>query len=181
MHENLRPDALDVNEVRHLLESYGGERIQPHLDALVNDNVDPQEPYVTVEESTARNLSADEFQHTPISGPDDIRRLFVEPFFFGCESDDPITAWAFDERTKTSLKPVFSSDISHFDVTDMTEVLEEAYELVEDGHITDGNFREFTFSNVVQLYRGMNPSFFAGTVVEAEAEAEFAKYQGDRA
>ena len=31
---------------------------------------------------------------------------------------------------------------------------------------------------MVQLYRGMNPTFFAGTVVEAEAEAEFAKYQG---
>jgi hypothetical protein len=34
---------------------------------------------------------------------------------------------------------------------------------------------------VVQLYRGMNPSFFAGTVVEAAAEAEFAKYGGAEA
>ena len=31
---------------------------------------------------------------------------------------------------------------------------------------------------MVQLYRGMNPDFFTGTVVEQEAEAEFAKYQG---
>ena len=57
------------------------------------------------------------------------------------------------------------------------EVLEEAYELVEDGHLTEQHFREFTFSNVVQLYRGMNPSFFAGTVVEAEAETEFVRSQ----
>jgi hypothetical protein len=78
------------------------------------------------------------------------------------------------------LKPLLGSDIAHFDVIDATEVLEEAYELVEDGHITEENFREFTFSNVVQLYRGMNPSFFTGTVIEAEAEAEFATYQGKR-
>ena len=76
------------------------------------------------------------------------------------------------------LKPLLGSDIAHFDVVDATEVLEEAYELVEGGHITEANFLEFTFSNVVQLYRGMNPSFFAGTIVEAEAQAEFAKYQG---
>jgi hypothetical protein len=31
----------------------------------------------------------------------------------------------------------------------------------------------------VQLYRGMNPSFFAGTVVADAAETEFATYQGD--
>jgi hypothetical protein len=89
-----------------------------------------------------------------------------------------MTICAFDERMGTCLKPILGSDIGHFDVIDATEVLEEAFELVEDGHITEQNFREFTFSNVVQLYRGMNPSFFAGTVVEAEAEAEFANYQG---
>ena len=79
---------------------------------------------------------------------------------------------------RNGRKNVLGSDIAHFDVIDATEVLEEAYELVEDGHITEHNFREFTFSNVVQLYSGMNPSFFAGTVVEDAAQAEFAKYQG---
>jgi hypothetical protein len=113
-----------------------------------------------------------------IDGPDDIRRLFARNFYFGCEADDAMTAIAFDEKLGLQLKPVLGSDIAHFDVVDATEVLDEAYELVEDGHITEANFREFTFSNVVQLYRGMNPSFFTGTVVETEADAEFAKYQG---
>jgi hypothetical protein len=49
--------------------------------------------------------------------------------------------------------------------------------MVEDGLIDEGNFREFTFSNVVQLYRGMNPTFFAGTVVEEQAEVEFDQYK----
>jgi hypothetical protein len=92
-----------------------------------------------------------------------------------------MTSIAFDDSMGLRLKPMLGSDIAHFDVVDATEVLEEAYELVEEGHITAENFRELTFSNVVQLYRGMNPSFFAGTVVEAAAEAEFAKYGGAEA
>ena len=89
-----------------------------------------------------------------------------------------MTSIAFNDKMGLQLKPLLGSDIAHFDVIDATEVLEEAYELVEDGHMTDANFREFTFSNVVQLYRRMNPDFFTGTVVEEDADAEFAKYRG---
>jgi len=88
-----------------------------------------------------------------------------------------MTAVAFDEKLGLHLKPMLGSDIAHFDVVDATEVLDEAHELVEEGLITEANFRALTFSNVVRLYRGMNPSFFAGTVVETEAEAEFVRYQ----
>ena len=89
-----------------------------------------------------------------------------EFFYFGCEADDRMTAVAFDERLGTLLKPVFSSDVGHFDVTDMSAVLAEAWELVEDGLITEANFEEFTFGNAVDLHAGMNPEFFVGTVVE---------------
>src|SRR6185312_9393409 len=101
-------------------------------------------------------------------------------FYFGCEADDPMTSIAFDDKMGLRLKPLFGSDIAHFDVIDATEVLEEAYELVEDGHITEDDFRELTFSNVVHLYRDMNPAFFAGTVVETAAEAELASNEGAR-
>ena len=37
------------------------------------------------------------------------------------------------------LRPIFGSDISHWDVPDMTEPVEEAYELVEDGVIGDAS------------------------------------------
>jgi hypothetical protein len=84
-----------------------------------------------------------------------------------------MTALAFDDRLGLRLKPVFGSDIGHFDVVDCTETVEEAWELVDHGLITEQNFREFTFTNVVQLYKRMNPDFFAGTVVEAAAQAEF--------
>jgi len=56
-------------------------------------------------------------------------------------------------------------------VIDMRDPLPEAYELVEDGHITEANFRDFVFANAVRLWGHQNPRFFEGTVVEKEAAA----------
>jgi hypothetical protein len=64
------------------------------------------------------------------------------------------------------LKPVFSSDVGHFDVVDMSEVLEEAHELLEDGLMTEDDFRQFVFTNAASLHTALNPDFFKGTVVE---------------
>ncbi len=77
-----------------------------------------------------------------------------------------MTAWAFDKHGNHCLKPVFSSDVGHFDVVDMSEVLEEAHELLEDGLITEDDFRQFVFTNAASLHTGLNPDFFKGTVVE---------------
>ena len=118
----------------------------------------------------------DEFAAAHITSPDQIRDVFSRQFYFGCESDDPTVKWAFDERSSMGarFKPVFSSDISHFDVTDMTEVLEEAWELVEHDLIDKQAFRELTFTNPVALHGQMNPDFFKGTVVEDAAQRELA-------
>jgi hypothetical protein len=93
----------------------------------------------------------------------------VTNFYFGCEADDPINAWAFNDKVNpfgARLNAIFSSDISHWDVPDMAEVVEEAYELVEKGLITEGDFRDFVFANPVSFFTGMNPDFFKGTVIE---------------
>ena len=50
----------------------------------------------------------------------------------------------------------------------MTRVLSEAWELVDDGFITEDDFRDFTYGNVVRMHTGMNPDFFKGTVIEDE-------------
>jgi hypothetical protein len=98
----------------------------------------------------------------------------VLPFYFGCEADDPSNVWAFNTRANplgARLNAIFSSDIGHFDVPDMTEVVPEAYEMVEDGLATAADFRDFTFANVVRLFGRQNPRFFTGTRVAAAAEA----------
>src|SRR5262245_31383032 len=52
---------------------------------------------------------------------------------------------------------------------DMAEVVPEAYELVEHGLITDGDFRDFMFANAVRFWGEANPDFFKGTVGEKAA------------
>src|SRR5260370_18646152 len=84
-----------------------------------------------------------------------------------------MTAVAFGKGTPfgAQLNGIDSSDIGHFDVIDMRDPLPEAYELVEDGHITEANFRDFVFANAVRLWGTQNPRFFEGTAVEKEAAA----------
>jgi len=60
-------------------------------------------------------------------------------------------------------------------VIDFRDPLPEAFELVEDGHITEDDFRSFVFTNPVRLWGKQNPSFFDGTVVAKEAAAVLAQ------
>lgn len=112
----------------------------------------------------------DDWARCQIESIEDIKDLFVPSFFFGCEADDRMVAWAFNAKVNpmgARLGAMMSSDIGHWDVNDMTEVVEEAYELVEDGLISEDDFREFTFTNAVRLYASMNPDFFKGTACES--------------
>ena len=49
------------------------------------------------------------------------------------------------------LKAMFSSDISHWDVVNMEEVLQEAWELVEHDLVDTADFRNFAFANIANL------------------------------
>ena len=95
--------------------------------------------------------------------------LFVAPFWFGCEADDPMNPHAFNRAANpfgAAMQAVLGSDNAHWDVTDMNKVLGEAYEMVEKGLLAEADFEAFVFTNPVALHAGMNPSFFEGTAVE---------------
>ncbi|HKA64081.1 MAG TPA: amidohydrolase family protein [Methylomirabilota bacterium] len=114
----------------------------------------------------------DDYFRCRIEKKQDIRDLFVPRFYFGCEADDPTNAWAFNTAAnpmRARLNAIFSSDIGHFDVPDMTAVVPEAYELVEHGLLTDEDFRDFMFGNAVRFWGEVNPDFFKGTAVEKAA------------
>jgi predicted TIM-barrel fold metal-dependent hydrolase len=116
----------------------------------------------------------DDYFRCKITTKKDLEDLFVPRFYFGCEADDPVNAWAFNRAANpmgARLNAIFSSDIGHFDVPDMTEVVPEAYELVEHGLISEDDFRDFVFANAVRFWGEVNPDFFAGTVVQKEAAA----------
>src|SRR5215475_9776497 len=166
MERHLRPTNLDRNLLKDLFTRYGGRAYEEKMDELLAcTSIVP--PFKTNEELTEREYALnqiDDFAAAGVSSVEELRRQFVDHFYFGAEADDPMTAWAF--RDPHRLRPIFSSDVSHFDVTDMTEVLEEAWELVEHGMITATDFRAFTFENAARLHTALNPDFFKGTVVE---------------
>src|SRR5262249_10744557 len=150
--DHTNPVNLNLETLTECFQRYGAESLTTHLDQL---------------ESLHHLLgdveAVDDFARCGITRPADIRDLFVPNFYFGCEADDPVNAWAF--RTKANpfnvkLHAIMGSDIGHFDVADMTEVLAEAHELVDDGSLAEDDFRAFVFCNQVQFCPCSHPTFF---------------------
>ena len=156
---SLDPDLLDVDALIALFERYGDNRVRAGLTELRAYFARP----------SARPEQLDEFAAAALDSVSTLRDRFVPNFYFGCEADDRLVAWAFAEHINAAgarLRPIFGSDISHWDVPDMTEPVEEAFELVEEGAIGEQEFRELVFLNPARLHAGMNPDFFTGTVCE---------------
>src|SRR5437016_1958561 len=171
--ERMHPDKLDRAKLMSLVEKYGYDDMAAALrgrDGLP----DPEQAYLTggVED-------VDDFSACKITRKEDWVDLYAKPYYFGCEADDRMNAIAFGRTNPfgSKLNAIFSSDIGHFDVIDMRHPLPEAYELVEDGHITPEDFRAFTFTNAVRLWGTQNPRFFEGTRVAKEAAAVLAAAQ----
>lgn len=104
----------------------------------------------------------------------DIVEQYCRGYAFGCEADDPLASLAFDTARLPEgarVRAVFSSDIGHWDVAEMLDVLPEACENIEHGRMTADQFRAFVCDNAIQLYTDANPNFFAGTAVEGYVNA----------
>jgi len=165
------PDATNVAEMHQLIGRYGDPRLKANADAIMN-SLDAFRPECSLEELARPEHVSDDFEAAGINSKEDVRAVFSGNFYFGCEADDRATMWAFDPRMGVRLRPVFSSDFTHFDVPDFRDVIPEAYEMVEKGFVTAQDFREFTFTNAARLHTRNNPEFFKGTVVEQAVASE---------
>jgi Amidohydrolase len=160
----LDPSGIDVALLGELRERYGGKLLEVAATSRAPANMAtraPEDPALL-----------DEWAACGIERAEDIRDLFVPRFYFGCEADDPMTSTAFNTRVNpfgARLHAMFGSDIAHWDVPDMADVVEEAWEMVEHELISADDFRDFAFTNPVRLYTGGNPRFFDGTTVETAA------------
>ncbi len=158
----LDPDRLDVDELLTYFARYGDDAVTSRLDELRAYYSRP----------AARPAQLDEFAALGVADAAELRTLFESRFYFGCEADDPLVTWAFREDVNPlgmRLRPVLGSDISHWDVPDMTEPVAEAFELVERGLLGAREFRELTLVNPVRLHAAGNPRFFEGTCCEQAA------------
>ena len=160
------PANLNMSMLIELAEKYGGSGMADAIKAgkgVSTNNSD---------RTTGGINDRDDYSRCEISEANDFKTLFADRFYFGCEADDPTNAWAFNRKNNpfaTEIKTLFGSDIGHFDVRDMSEVLTEAHELVEDEKITTDAFKRFVFENPVRFLGETNPRFFEGTCVESAA------------
>lgn len=158
------PAAIDVTELERYFRSHG-TALAPaqleHLGELLRESV------LYTNDAPPPELR-DDWAHVAADRVEDVVARFVEPFYFGCEADDRTVAHAFSDVNPSGarLKPCFSSDLGHWDVERMDNVVAEAYELVEDGLLEEDELRAFLFENPAQLFLRSNPDFFVGTQVE---------------
>ena len=155
------PRAMDVAKLKELMTQYGGDTFAgKSLEAFDRVREEP-EGFV------------DEFAATHVETLADLEERLIPNFYYGCEADDRMNLVGFDTNLlpfESKLKAIFSSDFGHWDVPDMGHVLAEAHEAVDDGLMHSSDFRDFVFTNPVELLTGMNRRFFQGTAVEAEVE-----------
>ena len=159
--EMLNPARLDRDELGEYFARYPGrlgQLVEGDLFELVQRfpiaGSVPEEP--------------DEFRAMELSSSADIVQIFASSFYFGCEADDRgiVTAFLQSNPGGAELKAVLGSDIGHWDVTDIAGVVAEAHELVEQGFLTDEQWRRVVYDNPVEMLTRVDPDFFVGTAVE---------------
>jgi predicted TIM-barrel fold metal-dependent hydrolase len=159
------PAKFDVALTEQLYRDFGNEYLTPqrfmeNKDAFTRDGrtspgVDPD--------------FIDDWKALGAERAEDIRDLFIDNFYFGCEADDAMNYTAFNAKANkfgAKLKAMFSSDLGHWDVVDFGDVLAEAHEQTEKGLMTEQDFQDFVFTNPARFTTRTNPDYFRGTVVE---------------
>lgn len=164
--ENYNPAHIDRALFKEMSARFGGRMTAGREDQILA-------AHTQMSSRGADPSMIDEWAQSGVRRPEDINELFAGRFYFGCEGDDPLNALAFDAKGSpfgARLRAFYGSDIGHWDVPDMREAAEEAWELVEDGIITPEDLREFVFVNPVRLWTEVNPDFFKATVVEGAVQ-----------
>lgn len=167
--QNYNPANADLDLLENLFQRYGQDFIKGRkLDknTLLLDSLGVS-AFPHSREPNAEEL--DDFALAGIESVQDIKKQWADSFYFGAESDDRTVAVAFNEKLNplgVKTKAIWSSDIGHWDVPDLTEPLAESWDLVEQGVISEDDFKALVFGNPYRFYTEANPNFFAGTTIE---------------
>src|SRR5262249_48598287 len=156
------PERTDKKKMGELFRQYGGAVLAGKADKVAKGEGFMMEP---LEDRT----KGDDFAACGGSFAGELGRQFVGRFYFGCGGEGRMTAVAFDGRFNhvgAQLNAMFSSDLGHWDVSDMSEVLVHTHQLLDEGMLNPADFKKFVFGNAARMYTAMNPDFFKGTQVE---------------
>ncbi|GAA5231531.1 amidohydrolase family protein [Verticiella sediminum] len=167
--QQYNPANADLDLLEDLFRRYGGELTDGrpvNRDTLLVDSLgisalphsrEPNEDEI------------DDFALAGIERVEDIKARWVDSFYFGSEADDRTVAAAFNDKVNplgTKINAIWSSDVGHWDVPDLTEPLAESWDLVEQGVIGAADFKALVFDNPYRFYTQANADFFKGTAVE---------------
>lgn len=173
--DNYNPDLLDGDALYALYLEHGKE--------LFGDKTYTKEQVLAsafgVTSSSRRQSQKQgeiqDFAASGVTSVEEIRDQFVNNFYVGNEADDRTVAAAFNTKVNplgAAINAYWSSDTGHWDVPDLRETLAETWDLVEEGVITEANFKALVYENPHRFYTANNPEFFKGTHVEAKLKKQ---------
>jgi len=165
--QQYNPKHLNQETYYELFQHYGQdltrgrnfsrEEVLQNLGALADPSRSPKDDEL------------DDFALAGIESVQDIQERWVKSFYFGNEADDRTVVNAFNTKAtplNTQVNVLYSSDAGHWDVPDTERMLSDTWELVEEGAITEANFRHMVSDKPLEFYSTNNPDFFKGTAVE---------------
>lgn len=169
--QNYNPDLTNASELFELFERYGKEITKGY--SLSKEELTKS----VLGSSFARHSrqpvgsELEDFGAAGIETIEDIRDRWVNNFFFGSESDDRTIAAAFNDKANplnVKINAIYSSDVGHWDVPDLTAPLAESWDLVKEGVISEADFKSYVFANPYKFYTEANPNFFKSTAIESK-------------
>ncbi|MEI9948521.1 MAG: amidohydrolase family protein [Pseudomonadota bacterium] len=172
--KNYDPAATDRAELSELFARFGAELTAGRPiegERLIRDTLGP---LYTSDAQQPKPEELEDFAAAGIEKIEDIKTRWVDSFFFGSESDDRTVAHAFNDKANplgVKINAIYSSDVGHWDVPDLTEVLAESRALVDQGAITEADFKAWVFENPYRLYTESKADFFKGTAVESKLKS----------
>ncbi len=176
--QQYNPANADVELLADLFERYGAGLLngrEINKDTLLRDSLGLSALHHSRE---PQGDELDDFAAAGIDSVEDIRKRWVDSFYFGSEADDRTIGAAFNDRANplnTKLNAIWSSDVGHWDVPDLTEPLAESWDLVEDGVISAADFKALVFDNPYRFYTQAHPEFFKGTRIEQKLQVRSQK------
>lgn len=172
--QNYNPAHADLDLLENLFQRYGSSLIKDGKLDRKTLLVDSLGVSALPHSRDPNESEIDDFALAGVESPEDIKTQWVDSFYFGSESDDRTVAAAFNQKLNpvgAQINAIWSSDIGHWDVPDLTEPLAESWDLVEQGVITAANFKSWVFENPYRFYTEANPRFFEGTAVETKLKS----------
>jgi hypothetical protein len=156
--QTLDPASIDAALLERLFREHGSSLLE------TAGEIDLAAGLAGLPTPGAPPAERDDWRFLEVASEQELVDLFAPRMFFGCEADDRTIAFAFSPANPkgSTLQPVFSSDIAHWDVPDMAGVVAESWSLVSRGLLTEEQYRQFVCTNPLALF---GSAVFTDTVI----------------